>query len=65
MIEGKDKEVIKTKAENLAKLIEKKLKEYKLENVNELKNYIIKDFETCLDMSKDDIFYYLFLIWFL
>ena len=44
------------------KIIDKKLKEYKLENVNELKNYIIKDFETCLDMSKDDKFTQMYFI---
>ena len=38
------------------KIVNEKLKEYNLENVNELKDYIIEDFETSLDMSKDDEF---------
>ena len=37
-------------------IVNEKLKEYNLENVNELKDYIIEDFETSLDMSKDDEF---------
>lgn len=32
------------------KIVNEKLKEYGLENVNELKDYIIEDFETSLDM---------------
>ena len=38
------------------KIISEKLKEYGLENINELKEYIIENFEMCLDMSKDDPF---------
>ncbi len=36
------------------KIINKKLREYDLANINELKEYIIEEFEMCLDMSKDD-----------
>ena len=35
-------------------IINEKLKEYELENVNELRDYIIEDFKMCLDISKDD-----------
>ena len=34
------------------KIINEKLKEYGLENVNELKDYIIEEFKMCIDMSK-------------
>lgn len=44
------------------KIVNEKLKEYGLENVNELKDYIIEDFETCLDMSKDDKFTQMYFI---
>ena len=32
------------------------MKEYDLNSIEELKEYIIEDFEMCLDMSKDDMF---------
>lgn len=38
------------------KIVNEKLREYGLKNINELKDYIIEEFETCLDMSKDDKF---------
>jgi hypothetical protein len=38
------------------KIIDEKLKEYDLESIKELKEYIIENFEMCLDMSKDDTF---------
>lgn len=38
------------------KIIDEKLKEYALDDINELKEYVINDFEVCLDMNKDDIF---------
>lgn len=44
------------------KIVNEKLKEYGLENVNELKDYIIEEFETCLDMSKDDKFTQMYFI---
>lgn len=44
------------------KIINKKLKEYELKNINELKDYIIEDFEMCLDMSKDDKFTQMYFI---
>lgn len=37
-------------------IINEKLRNYGLKNINELKDYIIERFETCLDMSKDDKF---------
>ena len=44
------------------KIINEKLEEYELENINELKDYIIEDFEMCLDMSKDDKFTQMYFI---
>ena len=44
------------------KIINEKLKEYGLKNINELKDYIIEEFETCLDMSKDDKFTQMYFI---
>lgn len=44
------------------KIINEKLKEYGLENVNELKDYIIEEFKMCLDMSKDDKFTQMYFI---
>lgn len=38
------------------KLLKEKLKENALDDINELKEYIIDDFEIILDISKDDIF---------
>ena len=38
------------------KLLKEKLEEKALDNIHELKEYIIDLFETTLDMSKDDIF---------
>ncbi len=38
------------------KIVNEKIKEYGLNNISELKDYIIEEFETCLDMSKDDKF---------
>ena len=38
------------------KLLKEKLEEKALDDINELKEYIIDDFEMILDMSKDDIF---------
>lgn len=38
------------------KLLKEKLEEKALDNIHELKEYIIDDFEMILDMSKDDIF---------
>lgn len=38
------------------KLLDEKLEEFGVENIKELKEYIIEEFEMCLDMSKDDIF---------
>ncbi len=38
------------------KIINENLKEYDLKNIKELKDFILEDFETCLEMSKDDIF---------
>ena len=43
-------------------IINKKLREYGLKNINELKDYIIERFETCLDMSKDDKFTQMYFI---
>ena len=44
------------------KIINERLKEYGLKNINELKDYIIEEFETCLDMSKDDKFTQMYFI---
>lgn len=44
------------------KIIDEKLKEYGLKNINELKDYIIEEFETSLSMSKDDEFTQLYFI---
>ena len=44
------------------KIINEKLKEYGLENVNELKDYIIEEFKMRLDMSKDDKFTQMYFI---
>ena len=44
------------------KIVDEKLEEYDLENVAELKDYIIEEFETCLDMSKEDVFTQLYFI---
>lgn len=38
------------------KLLNKKLKELGVDNIKELKEYIIDSFEMCLEMSKDDMF---------
>ena len=38
------------------KLLKEKLEEKALDDINELKEYIIDDFEIILDISKDDIF---------
>ncbi len=38
------------------KLLKEKFKEFDVDNIYELKNYIIEDFEDCLDMSKYDQF---------
>lgn len=38
------------------KLLKEKLEENALDDINELKEYIIDDFEIILDISKDDIF---------
>lgn len=38
------------------KIINEKLKEYGLKKLEELRDYIIEEFEICLDMSKDDKF---------
>lgn len=38
------------------KLLKEKLEEKALDDINELKEYIIDDFEIILDRSKDDIF---------
>lgn len=38
------------------KIVNEKLKEYELKNINELKDYIIEEFKASLDMSKDDKF---------
>ena len=43
-------------------IVNEKLKEYGLKNINELKDYIIEEFETCLDMSKDDKFTQMYFI---
>lgn len=37
-------------------LLKEKLEETDLDDINELKEYIMDDFEMILDMSKDDIF---------
>ena len=37
-------------------IVNKAMKEYDLNSIEELKEYIIEDFEMCLDMSKDDMF---------
>lgn len=37
-------------------MLDEKLEEFGVENIKELKRYIIGKFEMCLDMSKDDIF---------
>ena len=44
------------------KIVNEKLKEYGLANISELKDYIIEEFETCLDMSKDDKFTQMYFI---
>lgn len=44
------------------KIVDEKLEEYDLENVAELKDYIIEEFETCLDMSKEDVFTQLYFV---
>lgn len=36
------------------KVLDEKMKEYELNSVNELKEYILEEFEMCLEMSKDD-----------
>lgn len=38
------------------KIVNKKMKEYDLKNIEELKEQIIEDFEFCLSISKDDMF---------
>lgn len=38
------------------KIINKKMKENDVDSIEELKEYIINEFEFCLDMSKDDYF---------
>lgn len=38
------------------KVIDEKLEEYGLDNIGELKEYIIDEFKFCLDASKDDFF---------
>ena len=43
-------------------IINEKLRNYGLKNINELKDYIIERFETCLDMSKDDKFTQMYFI---
>ena len=37
-------------------IIDERLKEYDLENIQELKDYITHDFADCLEYAKDDIF---------
>jgi len=43
-------------------IINKKLSDYGLKNINELKDYIIERFETCLDISKADKFTQMYFI---
>ena len=38
------------------KIVNKKMKEYDLKNIEELKEQIIEDIEFCLSISKDDMF---------
>lgn len=38
------------------KVLNEKLEEFDVKNINELKDYILDNFEFCLDMSKDDMF---------
>ncbi len=38
------------------KVLNEKLEEFDVKDINELKEYILDSFEFCLDMSKDDIF---------
>lgn len=38
------------------KIINKKLKDLDLDSIEELKDYIIEEFEFCLNFSKDDVF---------
>lgn len=38
------------------KLLNEKIKEFGVEDINELKEYIIEDFESCLEMTIDDQF---------
>lgn len=37
------------------KILKEKLKEFSVDNINELKDYIINEFEDCLEFSKDDL----------
>ncbi len=37
------------------KLLKEKLEEYDVRDINELKDFILEDFEFCLDSSKGDI----------
>lgn len=38
------------------KVLNEKMEEFESNNINELKEYILEDFEMCLEMSKDDPF---------
>lgn len=38
------------------KIINKKLKDLDLDNIEQLKDYIIEEFEFCLNSSKNDVF---------
>lgn len=38
------------------KVLNEKLEEFDVKDINELKDYILDSFEFCLDMSKDDMF---------
>lgn len=38
------------------KLLDEKMEEFDVDNVDELRDCIVEDFEYCLDMSKDDPF---------
>ena len=37
-------------------LLKEKLEEYEVDNINELKDYVLEDFEFCLNESKNDIY---------
>lgn len=53
----KDKTDLMSSLQALDKMIIKKsLEHYGLDNIEELKEYIIDDFKYCLESSKDDIF---------